>query len=57
MEYHAYEALVIGDIVRLTYAASASATPFVIGCFYDVGLREAARYRGRPSSPRRASRR
>lgn len=41
LEYHAYEALVIGDIVRLTYAASAEYEAIVIGCFYDVGLREA----------------
>jgi allantoin racemase len=41
LEYHAYEALVIGDIVRLTYAASADYEAIVIGCFYDVGLREA----------------
>jgi allantoin racemase len=41
LEYHAYEAIVIGDIVRLTYAASADYGAIVIGCFYDVGLREA----------------
>ena len=41
LEYHAYEAMVIGDIVRLTYAASAQYDAIVIGCFYDVGLREA----------------
>ncbi len=41
LEYHAYEALVIGDIVRLTYAASTEYEAIVIGCFYDVGLREA----------------
>ena len=41
LEYHAYEAMVIGDIVRLTYAASAQHDAIVIGCFYDVGLREA----------------
>jgi allantoin racemase len=41
LEYHAYEALVIGDIVRITYAMSERYDAIVIGCFYDVGLREA----------------
>jgi allantoin racemase len=47
LEYHAYEALVIGDIVRLAYAASAEYAAIVIGCFYDVGLREAREVSGR----------
>jgi allantoin racemase len=41
LEYHAYEALVVADIVDLTYRASKTHDAVVIGCFYDVGLREA----------------
>lgn len=47
LEYHAYEGLVIGDIVRLTREASASYDGIVIGCFYDVGLREAREVSGK----------
>jgi allantoin racemase len=47
LEYHAYEALVIGDIVRITYAMSDRYDAIVIGCFYDVGLREAREVSGR----------
>jgi allantoin racemase len=41
LEYHAYEALVVADIVRLTYQAASQYQAIVIGCFYDIGLREA----------------
>jgi allantoin racemase len=41
LEYHAYEGLVTGDIVRITYERSREYDGIVIGCFYDVGLREA----------------
>lgn len=41
LEYHAYEALVTGDIVRLIYHYSGGYDAIVIGCFYDVALREA----------------
>lgn len=41
LEYHAYEALVVADIVRLTHQAAGQYDAVVIGCFYDVGLREA----------------
>jgi allantoin racemase len=41
LEYHAYEALVVADIVRTTYRAAADYDAVVIGCFYDIGLREA----------------
>ena len=41
LEYHAYEALVVADIVRLSYQAANQYDAIVIGCFYDVGLREA----------------
>ena len=41
LEYHAYEGLVTADIVKLVYHLSAEYDGIVIGCFYDVGLREA----------------
>jgi allantoin racemase len=41
LEYHAYEALVISDIVQITYHEAPKYDALVIGCFYDVGLREA----------------
>ncbi len=41
LEYHAYEALVVADIVRIAYQAEGRYDAMVIGCFYDVGLREA----------------
>jgi allantoin racemase len=47
VEYHAYEGLVVGDIVRITEEASHSHDAIVIGCFYDVGLREAREVSGR----------
>jgi allantoin racemase len=47
LEYHAYEALVVADIVRLTYEAADTYDAVVIGCFYDVGLREAREVSGR----------
>ena len=47
LEYHAYEGLVIADIVRLTYQAAADYDAVVIGCFYDVGLREAREVSGK----------
>lgn len=47
LEYHSYEALVISDIIRLTYAAAPIYDAIVIGCFYDVGLREAREVSGK----------
>lgn len=47
LEYHAYEGLVIGDIVRITFEAASNYDAIVIGCFYDVGLREAREVSGR----------
>ena len=41
LEYHAYEGLVTSDITRLVYHLSPDYDGIVIGCFYDVGLREA----------------
>lgn len=47
LEYHAYEGLVVGDIVRVTHQAADKYDAVVIGCFYDVGLREAREVSGR----------
>ena len=47
LEYHAYEGLVIADIIRITYQAKGEYDALVIGCFYDVGLREAREVSGR----------
>jgi len=41
LEYHSYEVMVIADIVRLSYQADRHYDAIVIGCFYDIGLREA----------------
>jgi allantoin racemase len=41
LEYHAYEGLVTSDITRIVYHFSSEYDGIVIGCFYDVGLREA----------------
>lgn len=47
LEYHSYEAAVVGDIVRTVYQSSSRYAGIVIGCFYDVGLREAREVSGR----------
>jgi allantoin racemase len=47
LEYHAYEGLVIGDITRICYQMNADYDAIVIGCFYDVGLREAREASGK----------
>ena len=41
LEYHAYEGLVAGDIVNIVWELSDRYDAIVIGCFYDVALREA----------------
>jgi allantoin racemase len=46
LEYHAYEGMVVADLVRLTYEAAGKYDAVVIGCFYDVGLREAREVSG-----------
>jgi len=46
LEYHAYEGLVTSDITRLVYHFSSEYDGIVIGCFYDVGLREAREVSG-----------
>jgi allantoin racemase len=40
LEYHSYEALVLGDIVKIVHEVSNSYNGIIIGCFYDLGLRE-----------------
>jgi allantoin racemase len=47
LEYHAYEGLIIADIIRITHEAGAEYDAIIIGCFYDVGLREAREVSGR----------
>lgn len=47
LEYHAYEGLVVADIIRLTFQGADRYEAIVIGCFYDVGLREAREVSGR----------
>lgn len=47
LEYYAYEGLVAGNIVRVTRdAAQNNFDGVVIGCFYDLGLREAQNISG-----------
>lgn len=46
LEYHSYEAIVIADIVRITYNSSRLYDAIVIGCLYDIGLREAREVSG-----------
>jgi allantoin racemase len=46
LEYHGYEGIVTADIVALTQLYSAEYNGIVIGCFYDVGLREAREVSG-----------
>jgi len=47
LEYHSYEALVVADIVKLARNAARHYEVIVIGCFYDVGLREAREVSGK----------
>src|SRR5215211_7744082 len=47
VEYHAYEGLVIGDLVRIVRAKASEYYGIVIGCFYDLGLRECREISGR----------
>ncbi len=46
LEYHSYEAIVTPDIVRIVCALKNRYDAFVIGCFYDVALREAREVSG-----------
>ncbi len=47
LRYHAYEALVMADIVTAVYRFADRYDGFVIGCFYDLALREAREVSGR----------
>lgn len=47
LRYHAYEALVMGDIVRTVYRLAPDYDAIVIGCFYDLALREAREVSGK----------
>lgn len=47
LRYHAYEALVVGEIVTAVYRMAADYDAFVIGCFYDLALREAREVSGK----------
>jgi len=47
VEYHSYEGMVVADIIRHTYQAANEYDGIIIGCFYDVGLREAREVSGR----------
>ncbi|MFQ5971311.1 MAG: aspartate/glutamate racemase family protein [Alphaproteobacteria bacterium] len=46
LEYHAYEAMIVPDIVRHAYAARDTYDAMVISCFYDPALREAREISG-----------
>jgi len=47
LRYHAYEALVVGDIVKTVYRLASEYDGFIIGCFYDLALREAREVSGK----------
>ncbi len=47
LRYHAYEALVVGEIVATVHRLAADYDAFVIGCFYDLALREAREVSGK----------
>jgi len=47
LRYHAYEALVVGEIVKAVHRLAADYDAFIIGCFYDLALREAREVSGK----------
>ena len=47
LRYHAYEAMVVGEIVTAVYRLAADYDAFIIGCFYDLALREAREVSGK----------
>lgn len=47
VEYHSYEAMSVVDTVRIVRQERDRYDAFVIGCFYDLGLREAREVSGR----------
>ena len=46
LEYHSYEAMATGDIVNIVYALNKNYDAIVIGCFYDLALKEAREVSG-----------
>lgn len=46
LEYHSYEAIIIPDITHIVLQEAPHYDGIVIGCFYDVGLREAREVSG-----------
>ena len=47
LRYHAYEALVMADIITAVHRFADAYDGFVIGCFYDLALREAREISGK----------
>lgn len=47
LRYHAYEALVAAEIVTAVYRLAGQYDAFIIGCFYDLALREAREVSGK----------
>ena len=47
LRYHAFEALVMADIVTTVYRFANEYDAFIIGCFYDLALREAREVSGK----------
>ena len=47
VDFHSYEGLIVPDVIGHVHAGAADYDGFVIGCFYDVGLREAREVSGR----------
>ena len=47
LRFHAYEALVVGEIVTAVYRRAGDFDAFIIGCFYDLALREAREVSGK----------
>ena len=47
LEYHSYEAMVTADITNIARTYGGEYDAIVIGCFYDVGLREAREVSGK----------
>lgn len=47
LDYHGYGGLVVGDITRIVHESASDYDAVVIGCFGDIGLREAREVSGR----------
>ena len=47
LEYHVYESLITPDITSIIYHLAPRSDGVIIGCFYDVGLREAREVSGK----------